>query len=350
MRKLRILWCIHLYVPRHNCGSEYVAHCVNKYLLAQGHEVRVVLQQGNMHGIQMPYVWEGVEVMAPISGGDPNCRDQFRWADVICTHLDYTKFSIVMGYTVKRPVVHFIHNDILYPEIVGAFGENFIVYNSKWIADKLAYDWPSMTLVPPCDYRYYDVCENPIENKYITLISLNKNKGGEIFYEVARRMPEKQFLGVRGSYDEQLVEDLPNVTIIDNTPDILSVYKQTRILLMPSRYESWGRTATEAMCSGIPVICCPTDGLKENCADAALYCTPRQEVKRDAAGNIDMQDDTEEPYDVSSIIKQIKKLDNPAFYQAVSEKSRERSRQLDPQQSFKELEQFLYSTQSRQYA
>jgi glycosyltransferase involved in cell wall biosynthesis len=247
-------------------------------------------------------------------------------------------------------VVHFIHNDIPYDCITNAQKDNFVVYNAEWTKEKLNYNWPSMVLPPPCDFRYYDVCENPMANKYITLISLNKNKGGEIFYEVARRMPDKQFLGVRGSYDQQLVEDLPNVTLIDNTPDILSVYKQTRILLMPSRYESWGRTATEAMCNGIPVICCPTEGLKENCGDAALYCTPREAVKRDAAGNIDMNDESEEPYDVSSIMKQIKKLDNPAFYKAVSDRSRERSRELDPQKDFKLLEEFLYITQQRQYA
>ena len=32
---------------------------------------------------------------------------------------------------------------------------------------------------------------------------------------------------------------------------------------MPSDYESWGRTATEAMCSGIPVICSEANGLKK---------------------------------------------------------------------------------------
>ena len=41
---------------------------------------------------------------------------------------------------------------------------------------------------------------------------------------------------------------------------------------MPSHYESWGRTATEAMSSGIPVICTDLPGLRENCGNAAEYC------------------------------------------------------------------------------
>ena len=40
---------------------------------------------------------------------------------------------------------------------------------------------------------------------------------------------------------------------------------------MPSEYESYGRTALEAMSAGIPVLCTPTGGLKESCSKAATY-------------------------------------------------------------------------------
>lgn len=42
---------------------------------------------------------------------------------------------------------------------------------------------------------------------------------------------------------------------------------------MPSVYESWGRTATEAACSGIPVLCSDTWGLRENLGDYGIYCS-----------------------------------------------------------------------------
>ena len=41
---------------------------------------------------------------------------------------------------------------------------------------------------------------------------------------------------------------------------------------MPSAYESWGRTATEAACSGIPVLCSDTWGLRENLGENGIYC------------------------------------------------------------------------------
>jgi glycosyltransferase involved in cell wall biosynthesis len=345
---MRILFSIHLFPPYHNCGSEYVAHSVIKFLQSRGHEVRVVLHQAKMHDIDVPYTWDGIEVFGPVSVSAPNCLDQYRWANVLCTHLDYTNFTIQMGQMVKRPVVNFIHNDIPYDSINNAFQDNYVVYNSEWVKEKLKYSWPSMVLTPPCDYRTYDVCDNPERNKYITLISLNKNKGGEILYEVARKMPDKQFLGVRGSYDPQIIENLPNVKIVDNTPDILSIYKQTRILLMPSQYESWGRTATEAMCSGIPVICTPTPGLKENCSDAGLYVQARRVPKFDDMGR-DLNT-TPENYDVTSIVKAIRRLDDKKEYMRFSEKSRARSRELDPLKNLEQLESFLYSTQKLAHA
>jgi glycosyltransferase involved in cell wall biosynthesis len=53
------------------------------------------------------------------------------------------------------------------------------------------------------------------------------------------------------------------------------VWARTRILLVPSAYESWGRVASEALCSGIPVIAHPTTGLIENLGDAGIFVDRR---------------------------------------------------------------------------
>lgn len=323
---MKILWSIHLYPPTHNCGSEYVAHHVNKYLISKGHECRVILHQATMHNVQTPYTYEGVEVFGPTGE-----LDAFRWADVVMTHLDYTQFTIIMAHEVKRPLVHFVHNDTPYQSIQNALENNYVVYNSEWIRDKVAYNCPSYVLKPPCDYDYYNTGER---GEYITLINLDGNKGGKILSEVARRMPDKKFLGVMGSYSSpaefgQYTDQPGNVKVIPNTPDILSVYRQTRVLLMPSAYESWGRTATEAMCNGIPVICTPTPGLKENCSTAGIYVKARKGLDED--GN--------EEYDVEPIVKAIKKLDDEKYYKVMSEKCRARAKELNP--NMEQLEQFL---------
>lgn len=314
---MRILWSIHLYPPVHNCGSEWMAHNINKYLVSKGHQVRVILHQANMHKINVPYMIDGVEVFAP-SGH----LDAYRWADVICTHLDYTQYTIIMADAAQKPIVHFVHNDIEYSSIVNARRDNHVVYNSEWVAKKLNYQWPSVVFPPPCDLDFYNVCQNPEKNEYITLISLNENKGGNILYKIAAAMPERKFMGVVGSYDQQIIKEMPNVTIVPNTPEIQKVYQQTRLLIMPSAYESWGRTATEAMCSGIPVISTATPGLKENCSKAGIYISNRN--------------------DIAAWVAAIRLLDDKQNYARQSKLVRSRAQELKP--DYNKLEKFITGT------
>lgn len=339
---MNFLWNIHLYPPGHNCGSEYYAHNINKYLVSRGHNVRVVLQQAIMHNVRVPYTIDGVDVFGPNGS-----TDQFLWADCLMTHLDFTHSTIGIGVALNKPVVNVIHNSHPYQCIQNAQRNNFCIYNSRWIQEKLNYQWPSMVFIPPIDYRYFDLGNDPRETEYITLINLDENKGGFILRRLAEAMPNKKFLAVKGSYSEphyfgQATNFPPNVKVISNTPNILDVYAQTRILLMLSRYESWGMTATEAMSNGIPVICTPTEGLKENCADAGIYIPAREEPDRDA-NRIILKDDRD-TYDISYIVKQIKKLDNDKkYYKVISDRCRKRSRKLDPQQGLAEVERFLYN-------
>ena len=326
---MRVLWSIHLYPPGHNCGSEWMAHNINQFLVARGHQVRVILHQASMHKIRVPYEIDGVEVLPPMQHADA-----YRWADVVMTHLDFTQYTIIMAREARRPLVHFIHNDIEYASITNGQSSNYVVYNSDWIAKKLNYKWESMTLHPPCDYDTYNTGQNTADNEYITLISLNENKGAKMFYEIAEAMPDKKFLGVEGSYDQQVVKQLPNVVIVPNTPDIMNVYRKTRVLLMPSKYESWGRTATEAMCSGIPVIATVTPGLKENLADAGIYVGSLLEKSNPGEPAVDIGT-------VDQWVKKIRSLDNRGYYRKISNRCRQRAKELDPKKELNKLEQFL---------
>lgn len=293
-------------------------HAVLKDLQSKGHNVRVLLNQANHYKIINNYTFDGVDVFPP---NENVIMGLARWADVFFTHLDYTRWTINLAAMHKKPVVHFIHNTYLYPEITDAEREQFIVYNAEWAKAKLGYKWDNFIMTPPVDYRYYDTNQNTIDNRYITLINLNENKGGHIFHDIARAMPNKQFLGVLGSYDKQVTQELPNVTYIANSPDILKAYRQTRILLMPSEYESWGRTATEAMSSGIPVISTGGEGLRENCGKAGIYVNDRNNIKE--------------------WVEAITRLDDEKAYAAASKKAKARSRDHDPRETLDRFEPWL---------
>jgi len=318
---MNFLWSIHLYPPKHNCGSELMAHQISKYLISQGHTVRVLNHQAKRYGIYQPYELDGVLVFPPTADD----MALYRNADIVLTHLEYTWETILNCRKLGKPCVHFVHNSITYQSITDA-PECNIVYNSQWVADVLNYPNHSTVFFPPCDYRFYDVNENPEESDFITLINLDWNKGGHLLKEIAKGLPDKKFLGVMGSYSQpadvgQITDQPSNVKVIPNTPDILEVYKQTRVLLMPSEYESWGRTATEAMCNGIPVISSSTPGLKENCSYAGIFINDRMEIK--------------------DWISAIKKLDDKKEYKKKSKICKQRSRELDPIEKLKELNHWL---------
>lgn len=339
---MRILWSIHLYLPRHAAGAEKMAHDINKFLLSKGHEIRVINNQADKYGIKLPYEFEGVEIIRRNNKMD----DQIRWADCLISHLEYTHDTSMLGHILKRPVVHIVHNDTPYQTVINAPSRMNVVYNSDWIAEKLAYDWPSITLHPPCDYRYYETGKNPVNNEYITLINLNENKGGRLFSRLAEMMPDRKFLGVIGSYEEQYYRDLPNLTIMEKQVDIRPVYDQTRILLMLSRYESWGRTATEAMANGIPVVCTPTPGLLENCQWAGIYLPERAPMKL-IRENVYEEPPEMEEYNLEAIAKEIRTLDNPAVYEKYSNLGVQRARELDPEKELEAFEKFLYEAVAR---
>jgi glycosyltransferase involved in cell wall biosynthesis len=313
---MRILASIHLYPPKHNCGAEYMMHQTLKYLQSKGHEVRVLLWQSRRYKIDSVYDFEGVDVFPP---SDYIVERLFEWCDLIFTHLDYTQTSINYGAKYNKKVFHFIHNWSRYASI--DFAKNqYVIYNSEVAKEKLQYNHESIVLHPPVDYRFYDTEANTIENEFVTLINLDYNKGGQILAEIAKRMPKHKFLAVKGSYsaDErgQYLNQPSNVKIVENTSNIREIYKQSRIVLMPSKFESWGRVATEAMCSGIPVISSGTEGLRENCGEAGIYV----DIER-----------------IDKWVKEIIKLDKPENYKKASDLARKRSRELDP---IKELEQF----------
>lgn len=167
------------------------------------------------------------------------------------------------GY--NRPVIATCHYDGNYNTLrmnVGTqWAEMLLFINSVMEPNyrKNIVPWPSniarTDVVRPILHREKVLIPDEFHGDAITLINANQNKGVHVFLEIARRMPERKFLGVLPYYGELRVPPAPsNVEWVPFNDDIRTILRRTRILLVPSYYESFGRVAMEAMLNGIPVL------------------------------------------------------------------------------------------------
>jgi glycosyltransferase involved in cell wall biosynthesis len=315
----RIIWIMHSWVPNVRAGSEITAEAQIEHLKKQGWDIIVLV----IRWVVPEY--KGVKIY-PIQKGrlleSPGVVKLIQSADLVCVQNFNVAECLFALEPFNKPIVVFLHTqndnrDILNFRIGCPV---YIVYNVNFLKLEASNVHPSIVVHPKVDTTPFRIeKEDPI---YVTLINCNENKGGALLPKLARALPEVQFLGIKGGYRKQITDTtLPNLRYIEHTTQIKDVYAQTWVLIMPSKEETWGRSAVEAMCSGIPVVVSPTPGLKECCGDAALYCD------RD---------------DLRSWVKTIRKLkEDKEFYNQRSALALQRARALDPTEELNQLEQWI---------
>jgi glycosyltransferase involved in cell wall biosynthesis len=164
-----------------------------------------------------------------------------------------------------RPMVATCHFDGRYnairDNITGGWKEMLFFINHKMEANfrAAAVPWPSTIVrtevIRPIMHEDKIKMDPFPSGDMITLVNANVNKGVHQFIELAKRLPERRFLGVIPYYGELWVPPAPaNIEWIKFDDDIRNILRRTRILLLPSNYESFGRIAVEAMYNRIPVI------------------------------------------------------------------------------------------------
>lgn len=290
---MKILAMVHGFPPHHNAGAEWMLYDMLKYLVDRGHKCVVYLSDTKYNE---EYNYNGIEVKIDEFN---KRKEELKTTDIVFSHLDRYGKALNIAEFYRKPYVLIVHNTHPYSSIAEKHKPNaherfvYCVYNSEYTRDALHYPNPSVIVHPP-------VSADRVKTKRgdkITLINCWADKGGLVMQEIARLMPDHNFIGVKGGYGEQEIGKLKNIKYLENTPDIRKVYAQSRIVLMPSKYESYGRVAVEAMASGIPVIAEPTPGLKESLGEAGIFC------------------DRNKPEEWVEIIK---KLDDEKLYKAVS--------------------------------
>jgi glycosyltransferase involved in cell wall biosynthesis len=283
------------YYPEFHGGVQSSTHHLAEQLRAQGHEAAVLAALfgegvfGLIARIKLKVFRQGAAVDS--HPGYPVFRAWFPWEaapfavsqfkpDVAVVQCHK---SVPLGKALEAegvPIVVYLRN-VEFHELAGDLSElksALYIANSEFTARtyKQRFGIESTIIPPTIDPQRYRTSSS---RQYVTFINPYPEKGFELAVRIAGRCPEIPFLFVEswkldGDYRTQ-VEDtiapLKNVTLLPRTDDMKSVYGRTKILLAPSKWEeAWGRVASEAHCSGIPVLGSRRGGLPEAIGDGGV--------------------------------------------------------------------------------
>lgn len=119
-------------------------------------------------------------------------------------------------------------------------------------------------IVPPTNYI------TATSRSFATFINPSPHKGLNTVRGLAEARPDIPFLfvvnrrGFKRDGPPQPWKRLGNVRFVGPVRDMRSVYRRTKLVVAPSQWlEPWGRIATEAHFSGIPVLASDRGGLPE---------------------------------------------------------------------------------------
>lgn len=262
---MKIVICPYNFHHQPIAGGEIYLSRLIDHLIDKRHEIRIIT------GHTEHYLYKGIDCYPQGEMAEIwlNNNDHFNWCDIVLTHLIGSPYGFNKATQHKKKIVFIAHNNSTgYPVKNCAQQDCHVIYNSFQLREdlQLSFGHFNGTVLHPLMPQF-----KKSNGNCVTLVNLNYNKGGHILIEIARLLSQINFIGVMGGYGEQVTEDLPNIKYLPNGTEMSDVYAETKILIVPSEFESYSQCATEAMACGIPVIAHPTPGLKENLAYAGLF-------------------------------------------------------------------------------
>lgn len=284
-----------LYPPHSRVGAWLTTHEHLRHLAARGHDVHVTTTMA----ARPDEIYEGVHIHG---------RHRPPRGDVIIAHVGDLGFGRAAARRDGVPLILFAHGQVKNPRHLD--GASLVVFVSQALAAATDWDGPSLVVSPPLDPAGYQTTRGDA----VTLVNLSLDKGGDLFWALAAAEPRRAFVAVRGGHGRQTRQPgRPNVDLVRYpVADMRTVYCRTRVLLMPSVTETWGRVALEAAASGIPTIAHPSPGLIEALGDSGMF------VDRT---------------DLAGWRQALARLDDPYIYAAASARAFARAAELDPARS-----------------
>jgi glycosyltransferase involved in cell wall biosynthesis len=291
-----------LWQPFPGGAERYMANLADA-LAERGHEIHILTSYAkakSRHPMTIKSIPTGV------LGSEMVARfiDEHK-PDLLISH-HYFAGEFGWMFSLDIPAVEIIHNR------QRSVGAKLAVFNSRYTADRCGFREGDMIILPPagadvmaeypgrlCTTNGFIGHIKPIPNRFWK--GQWYGKGVDLTYRLARIMPERKFLVLRGEWqDVEYIEHLPNVEFMEPVDDIREFYARCRLVVMPSGSEDAGTCCQEAAINGIPAISSNVGGLPETNAGGILLC----------------------PHDIRPWIREIVKLDNREYYDEIVRRQR----------------------------
>lgn len=283
------------YTPQFSGGVQSSTHHLVEQLRERGHEASVLaaLFGDGIFGFKARAKMKLLRQRAVIDNfpGYPVVRAWYPW-EAAAFAVDRLKPDVAVVQCHKSvpigkalqvqnvPLVIYLRN-VEFHELAGDLRElpsARYIANSEFTArtykEKFGID---STVIPPTiNPGHY---ATPTTGDYVTFINPYSEKGFELAVRIAAECPDIPFLFVESwkldddhrAQIERTIAPLKNVRLESRTNDMKTIYGRTKILLAPSKWEeAWGRVASEAHCSGIPVVGSRRGGLPEAIGEGGI--------------------------------------------------------------------------------
>ncbi|SCB27359.1 glycosyltransferase [Rhizobium hainanense] len=276
------------YYPEFSGGVQSSTHHLAQQLRADGHNPAVLaaLFGDGLFGFKARAKMKLFGAPAVIDGfpGYPVARAWFPWeaAEYVARKLrpDVAVVQCQKSVPIAKalqaqnvPIVIYLRN-VEFNELAGDLRDlrpALYIANSEFTAKtyKETFGITATVIPPTIDPALYKT-DTTLE--YVTFINPCSAKGFELAVRIAEQCPEIPFLFVESwkletsqrQQIEKTIAPFENIHLKSRTSDMKTIYGRTKILLAPSKWEeAWGRVASEAQCSGIPVVGSRRGGLPE---------------------------------------------------------------------------------------
>lgn len=297
---MRVAFITDLWPPFPGGAERYVFN-VARELKKRGHEIFVLTSYIKAHEFDgIVPTWKSIGCHAYDNNPGHTHQDGLRdiqeflnscQPDVIFTHQFFAVEFARELFGGPFPVVHIVHNGIRNQDA------NLAIFNSNYTRIRAQAHPGDMTILPSA----FEDCIAPRHDDFIGFIKPIPHKGIDFFYAMAQQLPEKNFLVLRGEWQdcEDIRRGLHNVFFIEPVDEMKVFYERCRAIVMPSLQEDAGTVAQESALNGIPCVSSNVMGLPETNGGGIVL-----------------------PHHLPSWISAVRSLDNPTLYNETVERQK----------------------------